>query len=534
MRGQGDCGSPRPTGLAEKLAALFLLIVSALLFARLVVAVPLSHTWLLDLDPRPDGEEYFAGAVSMARDGTFAMHVTGEYIPPRYPFGYSALMVPFLWARIDPIIVPFIVNRLIGAALIGGIFLWLWLNERPAAAGLAALLLVTLPAFVIVCRGPLSEVSASAIVLAGLVCLKRCTQSERLVVGAVGAWLLGISVCFRVVDVWFAAAIPLTAFAATRVWRERATTTLLLSAALIVGAAPLLWFNWRHLGSPFRFGYALWVPSLGTLTTAFSSANLGTNLTAIWHELTQTEPSYNTANLFGNGSYYGPAFVALAGIAALRYARSSAFCVYGLPAVLYAVMMLLYGFEDQRLMFPVLLLAVPTIAISSVETIARAGTRPTLRSGGAALGVVVLLAAAVAGYPGYRGHVELQDLLIVSRFEGLPRAYTAINDLNLVVTGRRMLVLTDINSAFVYALTSGDRKVASLKTDPPELPYRYTTDDRARLLRWALQDGSVYAAVVATAVSEVPAVCPAPQGFEWHTIIARDDKLAVAELRVTR
>ena len=159
----------RREGVRRIFIGLLLLCVGLILFARLVLAVPLSGTWLPDLHPRPDGEEYFAGAMSLAHEGVFTIHVAGRRVPPRYPFGYSLLMVPILWSHVNPISAPFVVNRLVGLALIISLFLWTWRTCGPTAAGVAVLVTVTMPAFVILCRSPMSEVSACAVVLASMV-----------------------------------------------------------------------------------------------------------------------------------------------------------------------------------------------------------------------------------------------------------------------------------------------------------------------------------------------------------------------------
>lgn len=516
---------------AERFAALALLLVSLILFARLVAAVPLSGTWLLDLDPLPDGEQYFAGAMSLAREGRFGVHVAGHLVPPQYPFGYSALMVPFLWAGLEPVTVPFIVNRAVGLTLIVAVFLWLWRTERPAAAGVAAVLLATLPSFIILCRSPMSEVSASAAVLAAVLGLRTFARRGRLLAGVCGAFVLGVSVSFRVANVFFVLAIPSVAIMTSRIWAERVKTLLMLASAYVIGAAPILWYNWRHLGSPFRFGYALWVPKVGTLTTAFGVSNLRMNLTEVWQEVTQTEVGFEVSNLFGNGSYYGPAFVALVALMLFGSRRTLTFRLFTIPVMAYTVMMLLYELNDQRFLFPVLLLAVPAVAVSAADVIRRAFVRRDWRSVGSAIAVSALLVAAALGYPDRDGRIELGNLANVTRFQGRPPVYTVIGELNRLATGRRMLIFTDAQTPFVYALTRGDRIVSPIRTSLEPEPDRYTPEDREAQRRWALADGTVFAAVVATATGEIPTICPAPQGFEWHVVFRRGDTMAIAELQ---
>ena len=519
-----------PVGVAETLAALLLLCVSLILYVPLVAAVPLSGTWLLDLDPRPDGEEYLASALAMADEGTFAIHIAGHRAVSRYPPGYSALMVPLLWAGVTPILVPFLVNRIVGFTMIGGLFAWLWRCARPAAAGLGALLLVTFPAFVILCRSPMSEVSASAILLAGLACLYEYGRRGRLAVGTLGGWLLGISACVRIANIFFAPALLFAALAAARARPARLKAACALSAAALVGITPLLAFNWHYLGHPFQFGYAQWVPGKGTPAQAFGFEYLTTNLRLLWNELMQRENGYNTANLFDSGSYFGPALVVLASLTALRGLSTATSRIVSVAAVVYAGVMLFYFFEDPRFMFPALLIAVPAGAMLTADAIGRAVARPAPRTLGAAAVIGLLVAAAVIGVPGRQRYSDLRGLFEFRPSSTPPRAYAAIEELNRITHGGEWLALTDIHPPFVYALTKGARVVVPLV--PADLPrgVAFTEQDRASAIRTALASGRVYAVIVDHAVDDIDRLCPPPAGYQWRTIVARDPRMGIMEV----
>lgn len=77
-----------------RIAGLLLFGLALLIYAGTVLRVPLPDSHGLDLEPSPDGEHYLAGAVSLYRHHQFVLALAGQLPPPRYPFGYSLLMLP--------------------------------------------------------------------------------------------------------------------------------------------------------------------------------------------------------------------------------------------------------------------------------------------------------------------------------------------------------------------------------------------------------------------------------------------------------
>jgi len=61
-----------------------------------VLRIDYRKTALLDLGPHPDATEYFAQAKALQRDGWPSIQIGYEKLPSRYPFGYPALMLPWL------------------------------------------------------------------------------------------------------------------------------------------------------------------------------------------------------------------------------------------------------------------------------------------------------------------------------------------------------------------------------------------------------------------------------------------------------
>src|SRR5262245_14338541 len=129
----------------QRTAGMLLFVGGLGIFGATVLRVPLSNTQRLDLDPKPDADHYLAGAVSLYRHHQFAIELGDRHIAPRYPFGYSLLMVPWLAAGVAPVTVPFRVNNAVGVALLVGVFAAFW-RTRPLAGGIGVALLASWPA----------------------------------------------------------------------------------------------------------------------------------------------------------------------------------------------------------------------------------------------------------------------------------------------------------------------------------------------------------------------------------------------------
>ena len=82
---------------AESFFAGALLLFCALTFYYFsVLRIDYHKTALLDLGPYPDAAEYFAQAKTLLKDGWPSIQIGYDKLPPRYPFGYPALIVPWL------------------------------------------------------------------------------------------------------------------------------------------------------------------------------------------------------------------------------------------------------------------------------------------------------------------------------------------------------------------------------------------------------------------------------------------------------
>src|SRR5207247_5944937 len=140
-----------------------LLLLCALTFYYFaVLRIDYSKTTLLDLGPHPDATEYFAQAKALYRDGWPSIQIGYEKLPSRYPFGYPALMLPWLKVlpEADAVLAPFRTSQTMGLLLLLAVFAFYAYLAMPLTAGFAVLLLATLPGFFTFCRSSLREVSA--------------------------------------------------------------------------------------------------------------------------------------------------------------------------------------------------------------------------------------------------------------------------------------------------------------------------------------------------------------------------------------
>jgi hypothetical protein len=59
-----------------------------------VLRIDYAKTSLLDLPPSPDAPECFAQAKALLKDGWPSIRIGYDKLPPRFPSGYPAVMLP--------------------------------------------------------------------------------------------------------------------------------------------------------------------------------------------------------------------------------------------------------------------------------------------------------------------------------------------------------------------------------------------------------------------------------------------------------
>ena len=236
--------------------------VAVLALAALVLYIPPS--WRQDLGPLPDALEYAIAARNLARLDTFAISLLGESHPPRYPFGFPALLAP--------------AYRLGDAGLATGIYaviaygaltvLLVYVLARriggPLAGLVAALVPLVRPLFLDWSHQVMSETATAALVAAVALLV-------HLVVGAgtgrgrvlllVGLGLAcGLSITVRIAQLCLVPAVLAALLVDPRVRAHPLRDGAAFALGPVLALAALAAYGQSAFGSPTGTGYAYWVP----------------------------------------------------------------------------------------------------------------------------------------------------------------------------------------------------------------------------------------------------------------------------------
>ena len=361
-------GSHKGFATGSFFAGALLLLCALTFYYFAVLRIDYTKTTLLNLDPHPDATEYFAQAKALNRDRRPSIQIGYEKLPSRYPFGYPALMLPWLnvLPTADAVLAPFRTNQSLGLLLLLAVFGFYAYLAMPLTGGFAALLLATLPGFFIFCRSSMSEISASALVVFAFMFAYLGLKEERRWKIYVSAAFLGLSLNIRMQSLFFAPLLLVMAFFPERGSRLR---WLLHCAALpilfLLAASPGLALNTIEFHSPFKTGYDFWVPWAPNKWSEhrFSLRYLPNNVARLWSEFALHRSGFSAANVFGTGTCFVPAFVLLTcvGLLFIRKGRFT-FCAL-LSGLSFLAAALVYSVADIRLYLPLLFLLIAVAAL---------------------------------------------------------------------------------------------------------------------------------------------------------------------------
>lgn len=545
----------RATFVAAPVFGGVLLLLCALAFYYLaVIRIDYRKTILLDLDPHTDAIEYFAQAKALLQDGRPFIQIGYEKLPSRFPFGYPALMLPWLkiLPAVDAILAPFRTNQTLGVLLLLAVFVFYTYLAMPLTGGLATLLLVTLPGFFTFCRSSISEISASLLIVLAFMFAYLGLSEERRWKIYLSAILLGLSVNIRIASFFFAPLLLAMALFPLRGVRWR---WLLHCSAIpivfVIAVSPVLVLNYIQLQSPFKTGYDFWVSNELLIISMrnidnlylgnglFSLYYVPPNALTLWKEFTLQPYGYDTAHLFGTGTVFVPAFLLLT-CAGLVFIRGNRFVACAFSAGLtYAAAMLGYLFgRDGRFYLPLLILLV-AVAVLPVNWAARnlfAGRRLT------ALAIFVLFAGACLGYPsrsGYNtrdiGRSQAWDAL---HFADPPRPsiqFAAQRDFATLLKRQPGIVLSDIDPVYLNALLPRWFIAAPIDGNHHyklSSTWRYDKPRAIALVEHGLQQSlPVYALFVSREeVARNQARLPNVPGYEWRTLNNSHGNVAILKL----
>jgi hypothetical protein len=406
--------------------------------------------------PEPDAAEYFAMMCSIHEGSGPVIRIGGESLPSRYPHGFSALAAPLM--RVLPadraILAPFIANMAWGAATLVVVFAFFAFRGDVLRGGVAALLVATLPAFMTLSRSSMSEPLGAFLVVCGFLAMTAAFEGRAFAYIAAAA-ALGLSVNVRLSLVYF---LPI--LGAPLVCREfgpwRRRLGLMVAAGSIVGlcVAPTAIVNMSSFGSPLRTGYSFWLVGAGP-AEAFRLKYVPLNLGAIWTECTLAARPFTTANLFGTGSCFVPAFAALLALFAWPQKWTRPHMVMAAAAAIAMAASLCYFFVSLRFFYPLLLLAC-VAASGGVSRAVRSWTGPR-QAVWASIAVALMLGVVVgypssSGFPSVGGRSQLIDGIRWASRRVPSREHDAALLMSQVAGPGPALVLSDTNAAFLSAI----------------------------------------------------------------------------------
>jgi 4-amino-4-deoxy-L-arabinose transferase-like glycosyltransferase len=272
--------------------------------ATLVAILTLGLAWrwavprdVEDLRPRPDALEYEETTRNVLDGEGYCVIVEGGKYPPRYPFGFPALLLPVLalWDR-GPGTGIVVVTA---AALLNIVAAWRlgYATAGPLVAAAAAGLLAVAPAHVRWSHTVMSDVPSACAVawLVVAVIAARAAGAGPWVWAGIGAGG-GLAATVRSTNLLVMLPAMVAAIAAPGSAGRRAARTAALGAGMLAGLLPLLVYDVVQFGHPLRGGYEFWCPfPLFASKFAFGAPDGG-----------GTEPnlSFYLRTLAGFGTFY--------------------------------------------------------------------------------------------------------------------------------------------------------------------------------------------------------------------------------------
>ena len=526
------------------LLGVLLLLCALTFYYCAVLRIDYGKTTLLDLAPHPDATEYFAQAQALRKDGWPSIQIGYEKLPSRYPFGYPVLMLP--WLKIlpetDAVMAPFRTSQTMGLLLLLAVFAFYAYLAMPLTGGVAALLLATLPGFFTFCRSSLSDVSATLLIVLAFMFAYLGVKKERRWKIYLSAVFLGLSLNVRLPSLFFApllltmALLPVTG---TRTqWFVHCAA---LAGVFMLAASPVLVFNTIEFHSPLKTGYDFWLPSPDEKHVFFSLRHVPKNAVALWNEFAVRPLGYHTANFFGTGTSFVPAFLLLtcAGLFFVRIDRFVSCAFLAFLAFLGVILSHHYLLVDARYYLPLLILSI-AVAVLPVTWAAQnlfTGRRIII-----ALPIFVLCAAACFGYPSRSGYntrdMDRSQAWDALHFTDPPRQsiqFVAQRDFARVLSRQPGIVLSDIDPVYLNALLPSSFVAAPIDGKHHykwSYTWHYDRPQASALVEQGLQQSlPVYA--LFTSRNEVAgnqSRLPNVPGYEWRILNNSHGSAAILKL----
>ena len=508
----------------------FSLLLCALIFYYFaVLRLDYRKTRLLDLGPYPDAVEYFVQAKAMFKGRWPSIQIAYDKLPSRYPFGYPVLMLP--WLKIlpgaDSILAPFRTNQTLGLLFLLGVFSFYLYLEIPLTGGFASLLVATLPGFSTFCRSSMSEISATTLIVMAFMFAYLGLKEDRRWKIYLSAVFLGLSLNVRTQSIFFAPlllAMPLSPFKGARLrWFLHCAATC---AVFALAASPVLLMNTIQFHTPLKTGYDFWVPYFSENHLFFSLRYVHGNAHSLWKELTLQPRAFETANNFGTGTLFVPAFILLTCVG-LFFILLDRFvgCAFLAGLSSFAAALCYHAGKDARFYLPLLILLVP-VAVLPITWAAKnlfAGKRIIV-----ALTIFVLFTAACLGYPSRSGYntvaidrSQAWDALDFGYLGSQSPRYVAQERFAERFGGQSGILLSDINPAYLNAILPDSFVAAPIDGEHDfkhSKIWRYGAREALALVRKGLNRGlPIYALVPIRDMATQKSRLPSLPGYEWTT-----------------
>ncbi len=506
-----------------------------------VLNIDYYKTGLLDL-LWSDSLQYFAQAKAILKDGYPYLNFGYQKVPSMYPSGYPALMLPWLKVlpEADSIFAPFRTNQTIGLLLLLAAFGFYSYLEMPLTGGFAALLLATLPVFFTFCRSPLSEISASALIVLAFMFAYLGLKEERRWKIYLSAIFLGLSLNIRVQSLFFAPLLLAMALFPSQGRRLRwFFHCLAVITVYALAASPSLILNSIQFHSPFRTGYDFWFTGgfavdLPVRSTIFSPSHILGSAAILWRELTLHPKAFSPARYLGTGTSFVVPFVLLVCIGVF-FLRLNRFVICAFLAGLSFFTLtssMIPRWVDMRYYLPLLILLV-AVAVLPVRWAAE--NLFVARRAIASSAIFVLFGAACLGYPSrsLSNTPQAADSspTDANRLQALEALHfpTPPRESPWLMAERHFLqmfghepgiVLADINPLFLNALLPDPFIAGHLDGEIYAKFRRLVLYDRAQALalvnRGLRQSRPVYALFVSQKEMDEKAMrLPQVDGYEW-------------------
>jgi len=517
-------------------AVLFLCALVFYYFA--VLRIDYRKTAMLDLGPYPDAVEYFAQAEAILHGHRPSIKMGYETLPSAFPPGYPAMMLP--WLRVLPegksILAPFRTNQTLGLILLVSVFAFYAYLAMPLAGGFATLLLASLPGFVTFCRSSMSDAAAWLCFVLAFMFAYLGLREERRWKIYLSAVFLGISISVRLQSFFF---LPLLLAIVLYPVKGKPARwffhCVAVGVVFLLAASPMLVLNSIEFHSPLRTGISFWYPP----RVLFSPRYLGSsNIVALWRELTLQPRPFTSGNLFGTGTNFVAAFLALicVGFAFVRINRATA-CAF-LAAVSFFVSIVCYLYPDGRYYLPLLILGVSVAALAATWA---AQHLFVPRQTPIALAILVLCAMSCIGYPSRSGYKTVRidrfqawDGVHFDSLRGRSVWFDAQKEFAKLFKNKPGVVFSDIDPAYLNALLPAGFVAAPIDENQTRRwspTWHYGKPQAEAVVRQGLSQSSpVYALFVSPDEMQKSTVrLPKLKGYHWSEVKSQS-RLIVLQL----